>query len=298
MRDIRGYVYMFGAVMCFGALPVFAKLAYGAGFEPLQLLIVRMALALIVLVVLCFITGRSLAVPVGSRLSCLAVSGAYGCMSLLFFTGCQGLDAGVANGLLHLSPLMVLAMGVIVGRRFFWLQWAGVAMAIVGFFLLANFQGGISSGSGVALVLAAAFFSAANTIGVASERLRGIDSYVLAFYACVITLVFSLVLFWGVPNSVGAWSIPGVFWAFVLAVVSTVFALTLYIQAARLLGPAKSSLLGNGEVVVSLVLGAVLLDEVLTWQNVIGCLCVVVSCLLAGMSGSDASSAGKAGLMR
>src|SRR5260370_10185182 len=91
----------------FGPLPIFRRLAYRAGAEPVTLLALRFALASIVMVAI--IAARKIPFPRGRTLLGLVLMGAIGYVgqSLAYFTALTMASAALVALLLYLYPALL-----------------------------------------------------------------------------------------------------------------------------------------------------------------------------------------------
>src|SRR5579863_2489517 len=92
------------SAISFGALPVFARLAYAAGATPTTVLLLRFALAALVMV--CVMIARKIPFPRGYVLLGLVLMGGVGYVgqSLAYFTALTVASAGLVALLLYLYP--------------------------------------------------------------------------------------------------------------------------------------------------------------------------------------------------
>ncbi|WP_270297675.1 DMT family transporter [Eggerthella sinensis] len=288
MRVSKGVYYGLAAAFCFGMMPVWAKLAYGAGLDPLALVMLRTLMAGIVLLAF-FATKRR--VPRIDRAAWRTVAGTcclYAAMMISYFTACQNLDSGVANALFHLYPVIVMVLTAVLRRSELGAgKWVAAALAVAGFVLLANYGGGVVSARGIALVSAAAVLFACYSLMLDTPRISAVDPFVLTFYVCIASCVASSAL-WLLSGPGSAMiTLPGLGYALLIGLFSTVFALALYIMGTRQLGSAVASMLSNAEVVVTLLAGVLVLGETVEASTVAGCVLIVLACVLVCVRGHE-----------
>lgn len=277
----KGYFFILAAASCFGMMPVWAKLAYGAGLDPLSLILMRTAIAAITLLAFFLVGRRVPRVAQGSRSAVLTTCCLYAAMMLSYFYACRGLDSGVANALFHLYPVIVMALSVAQGKsRSGAAKWIAGGMALAGFALLACDGGDAVRFESVVLVVAAAVLFALYTLKLDTPAMTAVDPFCLTFYICLMSFATTVAvwLFGGrVPFEITA---SGFVYAALIGLFSTIFALGFYILATQSLGPTAASMLSNAEVVVTLAAGAIILGESATLMGLAGCALVVAACVL------------------
>ena len=154
--SLVGALYVALSAASFGALPIFIKIAYVSGAEPVAVLALRFTLAALLMSAIMLVKG--LPWPHGRNLLTLACMGALGYVgqSFCFFSALNYASAGLVSLLLYLYPALVTVLAAIFLRqRLNRLQIGAVAAALAGTALTI---GGDASGSlpGVLLGIGAA----------------------------------------------------------------------------------------------------------------------------------------------
>lgn len=278
----KGLFCIFAAAVCFGMMPVWAKLAYETGMDPLALIVLRTVFATIVLLVWFVLKRRPPVVPRGSRVPTLATCCLYAAMMISYFYACQDLDSGIANALYHLYPVIIAVLSVMLGKSRATLRTRlTLAIALVGFTLLANIGSAAVRAESVALILLAAVLFALYSLKLDTDKMESIDPFALTFYICVTSCVVAGGLWFANGSAPFAISAGALAYALLIALFSTVFGLAAYIEATQILGPVKASILSNAEVVITFAAGALLLSESISTESAIGCALIVAACVLA-----------------
>ena len=102
----------------FGAMAIFGKLAYDAGVEADQLLLLRFALATPLLLAVAAATGALRGLSRGSVLAGLAMGAiGYATQSGLYFNALERMDASLLALILYVYPALVLIGAVALGRE-------------------------------------------------------------------------------------------------------------------------------------------------------------------------------------
>jgi uncharacterized membrane protein len=165
----------------FGAMAIFGKLAYDAGVEVGDLLLVRFALAAALLLAVAAATGALRGLPRRSVLAGLAMGAiGYATQSGLYFDALERMDASLLALILYVYPALVLIGAVALGReRASVRRVAALLIALAGTALV---LAGAASGSLDALGTAMGFGAAlAYTVYILTgDRVPGRDVHVRA----------------------------------------------------------------------------------------------------------------------
>jgi drug/metabolite transporter (DMT)-like permease len=267
-----------GPILClfsaagFGAMAIFGKLAYDAGVELGDLLLVRFALAAALLLAVAWATGALRGLPRRSVLAALAMGAiGYATQAGLFFAALERMDASLLALILYVYPALVLIGAVALGReRATPRRVAALVIALAGTALV---LAGAASGSLDALGTAMGFGAAlAYTVYIlVGDRVgAGVPPLALAALVCLgATCTFALasVVRGGPELGFGA---DGWGWVGAIAAVSTVGAILLFFAGLARVGPSAASILSTLEPVVTVALAAAAFGESLGVVQLVG----------------------------
>jgi drug/metabolite transporter (DMT)-like permease len=281
-RDrVTGLALVLGSAAAFGTMPVFGKVAYRSGAEPVALLAVRFALAATVLVAVRAVLARRGAAtpwPRGRALATLLALGAvvYLVQSLSFFRALELAPAALVTILLYLYPgVVVLLAAVFLGER--------PPRAVVGCLLLSVLGVGLTVGPvrgdvdplGPALGVASA--ACYSVYIVLSSRvvprvgpLTAICVVLTGAAAGYAALATAVRPEW--PGDLGGWLA-----CVAVGLVGTVFAMLAFFAGLARLGPTDTSVASTLEPVVAALLGLVVLGETLTGLQAAGAALVLAA---------------------
>ena len=273
-RRLSGVALALTSAASFGVMPVLTKVVYEDGAEPIGVLAVRFALAAAALLVLARVWRQPL--PRGRTLAVLAFLGGVGYVgqALCYFFALERISAGLTALLLYFSPALVVVLGALLLRsRPRPLAVGCVVLATTGTVLtIGPVQGG--QAFGVGLGLAAALVYALYILG--SSRVTGVGA--LATAATVLSAgavsfgLLSLLTRPRLPQAPEAWlALAGV------ALFGTVVAVTAFFAALALLGPSDTAVVSTVEPVVSVGVGALVLEERLSTLQVVGGVVVLLA---------------------
>ncbi len=271
MRAVRssspGTALCLASATAFGAMAIFGKLAYAGGATAGTLLSVRFVLAAALLWALVAAGGggvpavsrRDIALALALGACCYAVQA--GC----YFAALERIDASLLSLVLYTFPAIVAVAAIALGReRANGRRLAALVLALCG---LALVVGGAGAGAldalGVGLALGAAFVYSAYVLsseGV-SGRVRPVLLSALVCSGAAVSLTVGSALLGELRP--GAVSAAGWGWLAGVAVVSTVFAVTLFFAGLRRVGPTTASILATVEPLVTVLLAWAVFGEML-----------------------------------
>lgn len=258
----RGVAWVVLSAAGFGAMAIFAKLAYGDGVSLATLLFLRFSIAGALLAA--WGAAQGMRWPRGHNLLWLIAMGGIGYVgqSFCYFAALQYASAGLVALLLYLYPAIVTVLTALlfqrrIGRRRGW----AVAAALTGTALIVG--GDLHSEvPGIVLGIAAAFIYSAYIL--AGDRVMPRTGPVAA--ATVVMLTAAAV--YGMAVAATGLRLPATptGWGAVLAIAvfSTLLAILGFFNGLARLGAADASTLSTLEPLVTLGLAALVLGESVT----------------------------------
>jgi len=270
-RERQGVLLCLLAAAGFGAMAIFAKVAYAAGFDARSLLLLRFAIAALLLWAI--VALRRPALPPRRLLVVAALLGAVGfaVQAAAFFASLERIDASLASLVVYAYPALVLLGAIALGReRPNPVRIGALALASAGIVLvLAGGGAGALDGTGVALAFTAAVAYAAYIL-VADRTVGGVDPFLLT--AIIITGAGLATAGWnlaaGMPDlhvAVSGWAaLAGV------AVISTVLPATAFLLGLRRVGAGTAAIVSTIEPVVTVGLAMLAFGERLTPLQALG----------------------------
>jgi drug/metabolite transporter (DMT)-like permease len=285
-----------GAAMCvasaasFGAMAIFGKLAYEAGVGVLTLLVVRFALAGLVLAIAAGMRRPPVRLP-GRRALLTALGlGAigYAAQSGLFFWALTRIDAGLTALVLYLYPALVTLAAVALGRdRLDRVRVGSLVLAFAGL-VLVLFVGDPAhvDALGVAMALGAAVAYTAYIL-VSDTVLSNTDPLTLSAIVCAgAATSFGLA---AVASGQASFSFEAIGWLWLaaIAVISTVLAIVLFFGGLARIGPSRTSIISTIEPLVTVALAFVVFGEALSATQLAGGGLVLASVVLLQTLGAN-----------
>lgn len=273
------------ASVAFSTLAISAKFAYRADAPLLPLLTVRFAGATVLVGLFHLITRHSLKVPRDVLWKLLTLGGiGYGLETAFFFAALERAPAGVVALIFYSFPLWVMLLGFATKLEpFRWRLVAALLVGSAGVGIVFSPEGGSLAGPLFAL---GAALSVAVYFLFMQVVLRDVDPSPAAFWtsagAAVTTTVAALVARDPLPS--GA-IVP----ALALAVASGFAFITFYAAIVRI-GSARTAVAAMVEPIATLILAAILLDEVITTRLFIGAALVVAALPMLALSDGETPS--------
>jgi drug/metabolite transporter (DMT)-like permease len=253
----------------FGAMAIFAKLAYGEGATVGTVLSFRFIIAAAMFWMIVFATGgtRELrALPRRDLRAGIALGACgYALQSGCYFAALKHIEASLLSLLLYTFPAIVATAAVVIGReRMTPRRLTALVLASTGLVLvLAGAGTGALEGVGVALGLGAAIVYSTYILvsdGVAGRVSPAVLSALVCSGAAVSLSAGSAMLGQLHPSQVTA---AGWGWLFSIAAVSTVVAISFFFAGLKRVGPTAASILATVEPLVTVLLAFLVFGETL-----------------------------------
>ena len=186
--------------------------------------------------------------------------------------------AGKGGFITGLYVILVPVIGLFLGHRLGWSGWTGAILATSGMYFLSVTES-LAIETGDLWVLASAFFWAGHVLilGWLSPRMDTIKLACAQFFVCaLLSLATALITETLSISGVGDGMIPILYGG----LMSVGIAYTLQVVAQKDAPPAHASIILSLETVFAAVSGWVLLDEVLSFRTLIGCVLMLAGMLL------------------
>jgi drug/metabolite transporter (DMT)-like permease len=288
--DRWGILAVVLASVCLGIASIFGKQAYRAGVDPLTMLAVRFVLAALVAWSGYLVLGRRYIVASRSTLiGCILVGCANIVSTYFFFTGLARLDAALASLVFYTYPITVILILVALGERPSPQTALRLALTLAGLVLLATASGRFAPDrGGLAMVLGAGVAYAVHLVlGRRILQARGVQSPTIVLWVLT-TLGVGLALLRladGTPLPV----ITPAGWLPIVgqALVSTILARLLLFAGLGRVGSAQASLIGTAEPVFAVAAAYLVLDERLSWTQLVGGALVLANVMIGSLTGAN-----------
>ncbi len=280
-RQTYGIALCLASALSFSALPFLANGAYRAGMGLTELLLVRFLVAAAALWVIVALrrTGRPPLRLVAIGLALGAVG--YATQSALYFAALPYNGPSLNTLLLYTFPVVVFVVLLARGKEratrtrliALALALAGVAVVLLGTGSGTLHPVGVALGLGTALAYAA-YILIGDSVDAALDR---ITLSALVCTGAAATYILVSIASGGPSLDVRP---AGWWWAGVLGLVATAFALSAFFAGMRLVGPASASIISCVEPVATVLIGVSLFSDRLGPLQLLGAVAVVTAVVL------------------
>jgi drug/metabolite transporter (DMT)-like permease len=273
-----GIVFILTSAISFGAMPVFARLAYASGADPITVLCRRLGIAALVMLGIMLMSKTPF--PRGWVLLELILLGAIGYVgeSLAYFTALTMASAGLVALLLYIYPALVTTLSAVFLKEHLTTpKIVALFLALSGTVLTIQITSG---GSMIGLLLSiAAAVDYAIYILLGSRIVRRCGSI-----GSTTIIIASTAAVYAVIAPVHGMTFPGSWlgWGAILAIalISTVLAFVTFFAGLRRIGPTTASTLSTFEPIVAVALAAVVLGETITPVQALGGLLILIAVVI------------------
>ncbi len=273
-----GITFIIISAVSFGAMPIFARLAYASGADPATLLFLRFGMGAAVMLGILFVSKTPF--PRGLILLELILLGAIGYVgeSLAYFTALTMASAGLVALMLYIYPALVTALSVIFLKEHLTTpKIVALFLALSGTALTIQIT---SRGSMIGILLGiAAAVDYAIYILLGSRIVRrsgsiGSTTIIIASTAGVYAVI--------APIHGLAFPASALGWIAVLAIalISTVLAFVTFFAGLKRIGPTSAATLSTFEPIVAVALAAVVLGESITPFQALGGMLILVAVVI------------------
>jgi drug/metabolite transporter (DMT)-like permease len=266
----------------FGVMPVFARLAYDAGAEPITVLFLRFTIAAGVMNLIMAV--RRTAYPRGLILFELILLGAiaYVGESLAYFLALEMASAGLVALLLYIYPALVTALSAIFLKEHLTrVKIVALFLALSGTALTIRISGG-GSPLGILLGIAAAVdYAIYILLGSRIVRRSGPMASTAVIITSAAGVYVGIVAIHGAtfPTAPTGWIA-----IIAIALISTVLAFVTFFAGLKRIGPTTTSTLSTFEPIVAIVLAAIVLGETISPIQILGGILILAAVVLLATS--------------
>jgi drug/metabolite transporter (DMT)-like permease len=261
-REREGLLLCLVSAAGFGAMPIFAKQAYAEGLAITPLLALRFAMAAAMLWVLIALRRRSLGSLRGLAAGAVLGLFGYSVQAALYFGALKRIDAGLASLLLYAYPAFVTVAAIALRRESpsrRKLGALGLASGGVALVLLGGGPGEIDLvGAGMAVGSALFYTFYILVSDRVADRTPAVPFAASVATGAAVTFGIAALLDGGISASG-----KGVMWAAIIASVSTVMPIVLFMAGLARVGPSTASIASTIEPPFTVALAWIVFGETL-----------------------------------
>ena len=267
-----------------------SRFAYEGGTNGLTIASARSTVAVVVLLLFCYCTGRRLRVTWAEWRNCAGL----GVLMSMMYYGNVGSVEYISVGLAALlfytyPPIVALIYALVLRERIAAPKVFALAIAFAGLARMLGASLGVSDFRGVGLALGASFACAWNAVWLA-RRVAHLDAVVVTLHMALSAAPILLIITFAtggldVPDNASGWGgLLGV-----VALQCT--AMPFYFYAIPRIGALRSAMVSNVQPVVSIVAAYLFFAEVITLVQFVGGVMVLAGIALAQWSDGRARAA-------
>jgi drug/metabolite transporter (DMT)-like permease len=256
-------------------MAIFVKFAYAQGADTYTLLTLRMLTSTIVMWLYVLFRNPELGRVKMKDLGLLALQGGIGFTfsSVCLYSAMNYIDAGTASILLYTYPTIVSIAAVLIFKeRLSWVKVSSLILTFWGCLFVVRLSKLESAGInpvGILYGLGAAIgYSLFSLVG--QNTLKRYSSITVSAYSITFSLLTLMIVQPPLYLFKGGVSGAVFMWAFIIAIVSTLLAMTLYLKGIAFVGASRAALISTVEPVFTVILAMIFLNEKLETIQILG----------------------------
>lgn len=283
-KDYLGIVCVIVSAIIFGLMPLGAKYVYANGSNSITLTFHRVLFSTPVLFIFAKRKSKDpIKISISQLKDIFILSIGYISTPLLLLASYNYISTGTATTVHFIYPVLVLiGCAILFNEKINLVRGICTILCMLG---LVTFYtpGDTVTGVGLAISFLSGITYAFYVIYIAKSKLKGLNTYLVAFYLSLIGSleVLILALFTNTLTfdlSPGAWLVSIVF-----ALATSGLATILFQTGTKIVGPQRSSLLSTFEPLTSVLVGVLIFGEKLTLVSAIGMVLILTSVVLLGI---------------
>lgn len=280
-KALKGTVLVTVSAVAFAFMSIFAKYAYAANLNILNILSWRFLIAAVVMWLVVFARKMN---PILEKKQLLALFGlgamGYGLMSSFYFGAVKLIPASIASILLYTYPAIVTVLSSLIYKeKITRNRLVALIISSVGLIMVVGIAFDGLNITGVLCGLMAALVYSFYIIA-SNKYVKAIDPILCTTYISTsAAIVFIVAAFLGGEIKFGI-ETSGWMAIFGIAIISSVLAIITFFQGLRLVGPAKASIISTMEPVVTIIAAFLLFAEKMGAVQILGACLVILAVML------------------
>ncbi len=279
---LKGYIAVIISAIVFGSMPLMAKTVYMEGGNPVTLTFLRFFL---VMPVLLYFVNRNKNIQLSvtkeeaKKLILVGTLG-YGTTALTLYMSYNYIASGIATTLHFAYPVLVILTYVILFKeKASGIKLLSVSLTIIGMMFLNESDANINL-MGFLLAFGSSVAYAFYIVYLDRSGLKSMNSLKMTLYLCVMAsgMVFIFGLFTGTLDfqmTARGWGI-----SMLLSVLVAFLGVSFFQIGVALIGPQKTSVLSTFEPITSIIIGALLFNELISGRTIAGFISIVAAVVL------------------
>lgn len=275
---IKGFIFVMLTCITYGIMPALTQLSYKAGLSVGTMLFGRLTLGAVLIWAAIIIKRLKFKVN-KKHLGFMLLTGCASVVQMVTMSeSYRFLPGAIVSLLLFLYVSVVVVIEIIIGREKFnrtrilclLCSFGGLALVI-----WTPGQGIQLNGTGIVLVLIAAFFYGLYAIGLGEKRTRALDSEVVIGYMLLPPILFSLVRCIASGEPILPKTSLQAMYIFLLAFFCLFIAAVCFAKGVKYIGSSNAAIFNTLEPVVAYFAGIVLMGDEVSANAVVGGLLIL-----------------------
>lgn len=288
MKSYKGIVYAILASVAFGLMPIFAKFTYLHRSNSNTVLFFRFTIAAVILLV--YLIVKKVSLKVNKKqfiiLSFIGLIG-YTLTTQTLFMSYDYLNVGLATTLHFVYPAFVCILEYIFFKKNMSKNKVlSLIFAGVGVYSLIAFENNTLSTMGLFLAVFSGLSYGVNIVLLALKELEELDNRVITMYVTFGASIGMFIYGEVTGSLITKINLELVMAYIFIAVVSTIIAMILLLKGIELIGPSSASILGTFEPIVSIIMGAFIFGEAITFALFLGGALILTSTIILAIDKS------------
>lgn len=275
---IKGILFTVSSAFLFGFTPVLAKSLYQYGLSSNMVVFLRYFLAILPLFIICKIRKIDMKVTRNElvKIGCIAIFG-HSLTTITLYGSYAYISVGTATVLHFYYPIFVAVLSrILLKKTMSNLKKVLLLISTIG---VSCFLNSIGNGQmiGIFMSLFSALTFAFYMVATEKFALQKMDSFKITFYFALFVSFITFIV--TVVNRDFTLHLSAQNWGniIILSLATSVFGLVFLQTGIKMIGARDASILSTAEPITSLVFGALLLNEAIKFNEIIGSILILVS---------------------
>ncbi|WP_291578586.1 DMT family transporter [Clostridium sp. UBA6640] len=295
MKKINGIIYAMLSSVGFGLMPIFTKIAYNNGLNPITVVTLRFLVASILLLGYFIICKVNFKISKKQLIILMAIGvTGYSTTALTLFLSYNYITVGLATTMHFIYPALVTLLSLIIYKeKLNKHKIISLLLSLMGIYILVGVDIGGISLKGSSLALFSGLSYAACVVSMASKALEDLDNKVITFYLALFSAI-AMLLYGGLKGElITTLNIYSTLAVLGVSVISTIAAIILFLHGVKIIGTSNAAILSTFEPIVGVIMGIIIFKETLTIQLFVGGIFIIASVIILSRSVKDNSMEGK-----
>ena len=281
MNKTKGFLCVIISAFIFGFTPILCKLTYSGGSNAIMLVFLRNTMSLPIMYILLKYKKISLKVSLKEfcKLFILSIFSTI-LTALLLYISYNYISVGMATTIHYVYPILVaLVLAIFFKEKITKIQIISLIISFIG--VLMFFDGGTSINfAGLFIALASGIAYGMALIYMDKSGLKDYPALLVTFYTCIFASIVLFIV--TIISSKFTLSLSPTAWlySFIVSILTSLIGISFMQIGVRNIGPTTTSILCMFEPITSVVMSIVLLNEPISFRNILACVLILIAVLI------------------